>query len=320
MSDLTTLRASCKAILARHQRGLTLELSCILCRQRVRGQQSAMQHYADAHGIHPTNHDNIVDLDGFLAHLRGLLFLRDDERMHCPVCRAACGEEASLMAHIAEEGHSRWDTGTIPTLAPFCITGDNVKEEDGDGDEDEDEAENAGGNNAAEDEDEDDGGEDWGIEPAVCLLCETESEDCLRHMIDAHGFDFRAAVQAHAGVHEVYDLIRIVNIIRKCVAQGICPFNYRDESADVEACRCSIAASSLEEHLREHPLHALPRVLSSDDRELIPVLCGDAFISSVVVGGDLLAQQEEDPDYPMVPTIAEMAKKQAEGRQAKGIS
>ncbi|ESL05376.1 hypothetical protein TRSC58_06977 [Trypanosoma rangeli SC58] len=312
-SDLTTLRASCKAILARHQRGLTLELPCILCQQRVRGQQSILEHYSDAHGIYLTNYDNIVDLDGFLAHLREMLFLRGDERMHCPVCRKDCGEEALWMAHIAEEGHSQWDTDTIPTLAPFCITAEKFME----GDEEEEE-ENANGDNAAENDGDDDVEEDWSVEPAVCLLCETASENCLSHMIDAHGVDFRAAVQSHVGVRDVYDIIRIVNIIRKCVARGTCPFNYRGESTDAETCRCSMVASSLEAHLREHPLHVLPRVVPSDDRELIPVLCGDAFISSVVVGGDLLTQAEEDPDYPMVPTIAEMARKQAEGRQKRG--
>ncbi|EKF37852.1 hypothetical protein MOQ_001943 [Trypanosoma cruzi marinkellei] len=314
MPDMTALRASCKAILSRHQRGLTLELPCIVCRQRVRGQESIMQHYVDAHGIHTTNGDNIVDLDGFLVHLRGLLFFRDDERMHCPVCREDCGDEASLLAHIAKEGHTRWDINTIPTLASFCMADVNTSEEAGE----EEEEDSANENDVVECDDDGDE-EDWDVEPAVCLLCDAASENCLGHMIDAHGFDFRAAVQSHKGVQDVYDVIRIVNVIRKCVARGLCPFTYGDEAVEAaEACRCDVAASSLEEHLKKHPLHNLPRVVPSSDRELIPVLYGDAFISSVVVGGDLLAKGEEDPEYPMVPTNAEMAKKKAALRQSEG--
>ncbi|EKG05687.1 hypothetical protein TCSYLVIO_003232 [Trypanosoma cruzi] len=313
MPDITALRAYCKAILLRHQRGLTLELPCIVCRQRVRGQESIMQHYVDAHGIHTTNCDNIVDLDGFLMHLRELLLFRDDERMHCPVCREDCGDEASLLEHIEKEGHSRWDIDTIPSLASFCMADVNTSEEAGE----EEEEDGANETNVVESDDDGDD-EDWGVEPAVCLLCDAASENCLGHMIDAHGFDFRAAVRSHEGVQDVYDVIRIVNVIRKCVARGLCPFTYGDELAEAEACRCDVAASSLEEHLRNHPLHNLPRVVPSSDRELIPVLCADAFISSVVVGGDLLARGEEDPEYPMVPTNAEMAKKQTARRQSEG--
>ncbi|KEG14651.1 Zinc finger Transcription Factor family member (ztf-7) [Trypanosoma grayi] len=322
MSDLKGLQASCKAILARHQRSSNMDLTCIVCQQRVRGQDSSMEHYVAVHGIHPTHFDDVADLDGFLAHLHGLIFPREDGRMHCPVCGEECGDKAMWAVHVKREEHTHWNVETIPALAPFCVAAVGVGETAELVDHGEDDNVDGGRNVDGRDEDDDGGGDDdevlegdWDVEPAICLLCDIESEDCLQHMIDAHGFDFRAAVRAHTGVKDVYDVIRVVNAIRKCVARGLCPHHYGDGAAEVEteACRRDIAASSLQLHLRAHAQHALPRVVPTGDRELIPVLCGDAFLSSVAVGGGLVLhdgkEEEEDPDYPMVPTIAEMAKR-----------
>ncbi|KAH9580140.1 ZN622/Rei1/Reh1 [Trypanosoma melophagium] len=334
MSNLTALREHCRAILARHRGNCNVDMACVVCQQRVRGEESSMEHYANVHGVRIKHFDNVADLNGFLAHLRELLFPSGDEKIHCPVCHTDCGDKATWMSHLRHEGHGQWDVGTIPSLAAFCVASlysDGSEGEDDNDDEEEEQENNTGSlyknsnnnnNNFVSvekeenEEDEDEDG-DWDVEPALCLLCDTASLDCVRHMMEVHAFDFPAAVRNHDGVRDEYDIIRIVNVIRKCVAQNICPFHYSDESDSADVCRHDISTSSLIAHLQSNPQHILPRVVPEGDKELIPVICGDAFISSVVLGDDLLAacnngiNNNDEPDYPMIPTISEIVKMRA---------
>ncbi|RHW72143.1 C2H2 type zinc-finger (2 copies) [Trypanosoma brucei equiperdum] len=321
MSDLEKLRACCRAVVQRQQNNATLDFPCVICQQVIRGQHGSMEHYRVNHGICTSHFDDVADLNGFLSHLRSLLLPAGDTKFHCPVCGVSCDGEASLVAHAGQLGHTFWDARAIPTLAPFCITAVSSGNDELQHEED-DEVTGKVIDQAFYDEDEDeDEDEEWEEEPAMCLLCDTTSHNCLLHMKEAHSFDFVAAVQQHEGVNDVYDVIRIVNIIRGCVADGTCPHHYGEDSPEAESCRHVIASSSLLSHLRYEPLHALPRAIPTGDKELIPRLVGDTFISSIVVGGNIKFGEtkcqtggDEGEDYPMVPTMMELAAK----RLAKG--
>ncbi|KAG8344721.1 putative C2H2 type zinc finger (2 copies) [Trypanosoma vivax] len=316
MADIYRLRTLCNMVMERHKTDRQKDFRCIICRQILRGQASVMEHCKLSHGVTIAHFDNIADLDGFLTELGSLLVPDECENLYCPVCRFVCSDQAALEVHIRENGHTQWDAKMIPSLAQFCIG----LPAEGEQEETEEEAEEYNGDADHGSGDEGLDGE-WDEEPVVCLFCDTLSTDCLAHMKNEHSVDFQTSMRIHKGVHDVYDVIRVVNVIRKCVARGTCPHHYQGNSTEAELCARDIAQSSLHDHLARHPEHSIPLIVPTGDKELIPLIAGDAFISSIVISGDLILNEshsrqdamEEVEDYPMVPTVLELARRKMQG-------
>ncbi|KAG5496649.1 hypothetical protein JIQ42_03480 [Leishmania sp. Namibia] len=318
------LRESCRKILQRLQQKDVEEFCCLLCGERVRGQDVLMQHLITEHQVHCLHFDNVVDLPQLLEHLSTRLHSRTGSPAEwvCPVCGENTGSDnvQALVAHMKQRGHQYWNLRTIPTMAQWCLAGasspsgtteeasaavavpatcassssasrDGADEEDGAGSE----------WNDVEDEEVDED-EDWNLE-CLCLYCNYSGEDILQHLMSDHNFDFRASVQQRPDLKDEYDLIRVVNMVRRAVCSHRCP--YGDE-CDVDGKQNDLAG--LEAHLLLEKKHRLPQRVSTSDTDLIPVLPGDAFISMLVTSGEgFLQTEEEDPDFPMVPTVQELA-------------
>jgi hypothetical protein len=324
-----SLKESCKQILQRLQQRDVEEFACVLCCQRVRGQDALMQHLITEHGIHCVHFDNVSNLTELLAHLSQLLHNGSaPSHWTCPVC----GEDThtadveALLQHTRErQGHDCWNPNTIPRLARWCVLANDTENSEASNaaapavaassggahlvakDDDDDEDDAAWDATADEEVDDDD---DWNLD-CVCLYCDYYGEDVLEHLKSDHEFDFRAAVQQRADVLSEYDLIRIVNAVRRAIAADRCPY---DASCAVDGNHNDRAA--LEQHLVAHKDHRLPARVSQSDSDLIPVLPGDAFISLLVTGGaGFLKAEEEDPDFPMVPTVQELAAAAREGNK-----
>ncbi|KAK7201081.1 C2H2 type zinc-finger (2 copies) [Novymonas esmeraldas] len=303
------LKASCKQILQRLQQQNVEEFGCVLCGQHVRGQDALMQHLITEHEVHCIHFDNVADLSGLLRHLSARLRSSATSPTHwvCPVCEVDTGSDSidDLVAHMRATGHREWNPLTIPSMGRWCITGDAsvqvaaVSAEELN-DVDEDDEDDAAWNAMEDDEVDED--EDWNLE-CVCLYCNYCGEDVLQHLKTRHDFDFRAAMQERPDVKDEYDLIRVVNMVRRAVCSDSCPYgdscavNGRENDRD-----------ALEAHLTEQKDHRLPLCVSRGDNDLIPVLPGDAFISMLVTSGEgFLRGEQEDPDFPMVPTVQELA-------------
>ncbi|EPY21162.1 Zinc finger Transcription Factor family member (ztf-7) [Strigomonas culicis] len=322
--DKLALKESCEKILSRLQQKELEDYTCFLCRGREVGQDRLMEHIITRHHIHLAHFDNVVDLRALLAFLQDRIHHSaagsEAHALYCPVCADAAGSsEEQFVEHVADKGHQHWNGNTITGLSDYyiCVRPEAAAPE----------AE-SGSSGSSSFSGSDDGDADAFVpedehdadalveeaEPCECLYCSAVSQDVLGHMREAHQFDFTAATRARDDVHDEYDLIRLVNAVRRCVVQrkgACCPGHdaREDGDADKEACRAAIAAcGSLETHLREHPSHRLPVELPTGDASLLPVLPGDAFISLLVTYGEGFLQQEEaDPDFPMVPTIHEIA-------------
>lgn len=324
---------SCKQILQRLKQENVAEFSCVLCNQHVRGQDALMHHLIIEHKIHCIHFDNVVDLPALLGHLSHLLHRSDAAPSHwtCPVCGDDVGsaDVDVLLQHTQHCGHARWNPNSIPSLAPWCVVvwdnSDNSSQEKAEEyqvaaklghsspvdkensavwqaglecvDDDDDDA----AWDAMEDEEMDED-EDWNL-GCVCLFCDYAGEDVLEHLKSVHNFDFRSAVRQRADVKSEYDLIRIVNAVRRAVATDRCPHS---EDCAVDGKHNDRAA--LEAHLLSAKEHRLPARVSEGDADLIPVLPGDAFLSMLVTSNEgFLEADEEDPDFPMVPTVQELA-------------
>lgn len=305
------LKESCKQILQRLQQQDVEEFSCLLCGQRVRGQDALMQHLITEHEVHCVHFDNVADLPRLLEHLGALLHpagqpsLSSSSTWACPVCGedTASVDVTVLQRHLREAGHQHWMPQTIPSIAPWCVSATAAPSSappasaaapaaKSDADSEWDDM----------DDEEVDDEDDWNME-CVCLYCDYSGEDVLEHFKTSHGFDFRAAVQRRPDVKSEYDLIRAVNMVRRAVCSDRCPYG---EACDVDGKQNDRAA--LEAHLATHKEHRLPQRVSTSDSDLIPVLPGDAFISMLVTSGEgFLQAEEEDPDFPMVPTVQELA-------------
>lgn len=306
------LKQSCQKILRRLQQNDIAEYSCVLCPHQVRGQDALMQHCLVDHAVYTVHFDDVVDLDGFLATLK--------ERLHrqtadlavwtCPVCEhdTASASVAFLEEHMKTTGHNRWTLATIPELAEWCVVIDArpaadtatgvdpfqdhsgaATEEEGDDDTE------AWG----EDEEEDD---DWD-EECSCLFCDFYGTDVLSHMQSSHSFDFRQVVVSRSDIKTEYDLVRVVNMIRRAVAQHTCPCG---SSCTLALTSGDEAADQLEVHLSNEPSHRLPQTLSSDDADLIPFLPGDSLLTMLMASEGFLPVEDADPDYPMVPTVQQL--------------
>ncbi|GET90799.1 hypothetical protein, conserved [Leishmania tarentolae] len=321
------LKESCKRILQRLQQQDVEEFGCVLCSQRVRGQDALMQHLITEHQVHCLHFDNVVDLPLLLKHLSTLLHSHatSPAQWVCPVCGEDTASEnvETLLSHMSKMGHQQWTPQTIPSMKQWCIAGTSVptgllnetlvakatpatclpssssprqlgQGGAGEGDTDSEW-------NDAEDEEVDED-EDWNLK-CVCLYCDYSGEDVLQHLKTKHQFDFRASVQRRPDLHDEYDLIRVVNMVRRAVGSDRCPYG---DACDVDGKQNDRAA--LEAHLEVEREHRLPQRVSTSDDDLIPVLPGDAFISMLVTSGEgFLHTEEEDPDFPMVPTVQELA-------------
>ncbi|KPA83235.1 hypothetical protein ABB37_02915 [Leptomonas pyrrhocoris] len=313
------LKDSCKQILHRLQQQDVAEFACVLCAQHVRGQDALMQHLIGEHHIHCVHFDNVSNLPELLRHL-SLLLHRGSAPSHwtCPVC----GEDTHsadvdvLLQHAWQKNHASWNPSTVPSLSEWWVTVTMEKtvptalkpvrsstaaagNTNGVADDQEDDDDTAW--DAMEDEEVDED-EDWNLD-CVCLYCDYDGEDVLEHLKSTHDFDFRTAVQQRDDMKNEYDLIRIVNAVRRAVAADRCPF---DEHCAIDGTHNDRAA--LEQHLRMTKAHRLPAHVAENDAALIPVLPGDAFISMLVTsGGGFLKAEEDDPDFPMVPTVHELA-------------
>lgn len=307
----TELKASCKQILQRLQQQEVAEFACVVCAQQVRGQDALMQHLITEHQIHCVHFDNVSDLGELLAHLSTLLHSgAAPESWTCPVCSEDSGsaDPAVLLQHLqGPANHSYWNPQTIPSMAPWCVlaNGESAPVTDearhaSAAPQLADDADDAAWDDLEDEEVDED--EDWNLS-CVCLYCNYDGEDILDHLRAVHDFDFRATVRQRTDLKSEYDLIRLVNVVRRAVAADRCPF---DASCGVDGRHNDRAA--LEAHLMAEKSHRLPARVSDSDADLIPVLPGDAFLSMLVTSGEgFLNADEADPDFPMVPTVQELA-------------
>lgn len=313
-AETRELQDACNRILRRLQATKNQSLPCVLCGVFVYGGEAKLtDHVEQRHGISLCPFSNVVDSDGFTGCLKERLGLPGSLR--CPVCLEGVGQASdleALRAHASNTGHSAWNGHTIPELSPFCLPAHagsaGVDRCSSDDDLDDDDDKHKGRNDVdAEGAEEallgsDD--DDWN-DPCVCLYCADVSEACLEHMAAAHGFDLRAATRNHDDVKDEYDIIRLVNQVRRAVKDGTCPYA-SGSTADVRPCEFT---GTLEEHLQQYPKHRLPqRVWRDSDEALLPVLPGDALLSLVVTAGEgFLREEEADSDFPMAPTLQEVA-------------
>ncbi|CAD2218086.1 C2H2 type zinc-finger (2 copies), putative [Angomonas deanei] len=296
-----SLKNSCNTILQRLQNRNAVNYKCVLCQMEQCGQDACMEHYILVHHIHPVHFDNVVDLQAFLSHLRSLVRDPSNEQAYkCPVCHAVLdGEISDLEKHLAENNHNVWNTDTVPSLAAFCIT---APQDDGE----EEEKEIAPGENELEEEEAGDFSEEE--EKCECLYCPVSCESIFAHFEEVHKYNFKSAIQRRGDLNDEYDLIRCANVIRRSITANQCPFYANESGGSVGSCsEAVVAEGGLEEHLLLHPEHRLPMSVPTDDASLLPALPGDSFISLLISTGEsILKSENEDPDYPLVPTIYEM--------------
>lgn len=303
------LKESCKQILQRLQQQDVDEFACVICSHQVRGQDALMQHLISEHHIHCVHFDNVSDLSELLAHLSKLLH-SGSTPVHwtCPVCGENTGsaDAAVLLQHLqGPKDHTQWNPQTIPSLTAWCVLANTETTAAAAAAETTaqvslDDADDAAWDDMEDEEVDED--EDWNLS-CVCLYCDYDGEDILDHLSTVHDFDFRATVRQRTDLKSEYDLIRLVNLVRRAVAADRCPY---DGNCPVDGRNNDRAA--LEAHLMAEKSHRLPARVSESDADLIPVLPGDAFLSMLVTSGEgFVNGDEEDPDFPMVPTVQELA-------------
>lgn len=311
------LQKACNVIVARIVARKEASLPCFLCGIYVySGEEKLMEHLAKSHAAHVFHFSNVTDYDGFLGCIKlrmGLAAAPDavaakDTPLSCPVCLVAVSSAAQLQTHLtATPAHAEWTPATIPELAEFCLPANAATAAVGQGDDAEEEEDCPVGRNDVDPEGAEEellGSDDDWIDACVCLYCPEECEECLEHMTAAHGFDMRQATRSRPEIADEYDVIRLINAVRRAVREGRCPFNAY--SAGETPCAFD---GTLEGHLAAHPEHRLPKAVTREsDADLIPVLPADALISLVVTAGEgFLASEQADPDFPMAPTLQEVA-------------
>lgn len=317
------LQEACNKILRRLQTHGHQSRPCFLCGVFVvGGEERLAEHLSQRHGAVVCPFGNVVDLDGFLDCLKRRMDL--DKRLQCPVCLESVGPPSAVEAlrqHLQQACHAEWNPHTIPELAEFYLpvaledasinpegNGKLAKADEGSEEDIDDEERHRGRNDVDPDGAEEallgSDDEDWN-DACVCLYCPTESTECLEHMTCEHSFDLRMATRSREDVKDEYDIIRLINAVRRSVAEGKCPYAYGATEA-LEPCALG---GSLEEHLLQFPEHRLPKTVPlGSDAELIPVLQGDGLISLAVTAGEgFLRDEAADPEFPMAPTLQEVA-------------
>lgn len=325
--------------------------TCILCQLNLTNRKELVRlHFLNRHGVELPGARRVHDIAGLLNCLQQIIFRSDacegssvspsTLSWHCPVCEKATGTNcAALELHIGATQHHRWNRHTIEPLAAFYFDRDEGASSDTEGDDDERNP-ICDGNEAESDEE----GE-WDDDvPMKCLYCDDEGVDCLSHMVEKHQFDLKATTSHRDDIKDEYDLIRLVNETRRAIDAGHCPYHccggsassggteddaartseegphsssMENENADV-ACTNDIQSrdGNVEAHLAAHPTHRLPQHVPSNDSALIPFLPGDALLSYLVTTGEgFLPQETADPDFPMVPTMLQLAERRRAQQQ-----
>lgn len=311
--------------------------TCILCQLNLTNRKEFVRlHFLNCHGVELPGVRRVHDIAGLLNCLQQMILRSGDNespsqslQWHCPVCTKSTGRNCeALELHIGATQHHRWNRHTVEPLAAYYFD-----QEEGASSDTESEADERNpicdGNEAVSDED---GIWDEDL-PMKCLYCDYEGVDCLAHMSSSHGFDLKAATSHREDVTDEYDLIRLVNETRRALAAGACPFHSSGEegthdgdpqpSSAVEnttatACVRDIESreGGVEAHLVAYPTHRLPQRLPASDSALIPFLPGDALISYMMTAGEgFLSQETADPDFPMVPTMLQLAERRRAQQQ-----
>lgn len=159
-----------------------------------------------------------------------------------------------------------------------------------------------------------DGSDGWDEEEidVQCLFCEEVVLDFDTHLREKHmvaggsGGELRSAILAPSGAKEIYERIKVINFIRGAVADLKCPASCSEEAF--------ASAEALGAHMAKEQ-HFAPTTLPEDDKWLIPRIGNDALVSKVVALED--ASEAEEPEYPMVETLLELAEKKRQEVQAK---
>lgn len=282
--------------------------TCIICQMRLGRLSSGVRpHFLSAHGIELPPLNRIYNIGEMMSFLEVRIAPpppisetssetqppQQEQLWFCPVCGEAVGTESTLLElHVGAAHHQQWNRHTINGFSS-CYRANVVSSDT----EDDDEEDNCG--------DEVDG--IWEeVLPMTCLYCSYAGVDCLEHMQETHGFDLSTGTRGHAEVRDEYDLIRLVNAVRRSVKDSCCPYCGERHSGDLEV------------HLSENPGHRLPQHLPATDDALIPFLPEDALISHMMASeGGFLAAEESDPDFPMVPTVLQLAEMKRKSKQTK---
>eukprot|EP00796_Vickermania_ingenoplastis_P005945 gene5945-4254_t len=286
---------------------IDIAFTCMLCQSDIGKRfELARLHFLSEHGISAAAAESTND---------------SKREWLCPVCGKSAGIDcAALELHVAAVHHQRWNRHTVPGLCDFYTAQGGAASSSEDS-EDERDPICEGDENASDREGE------WDEMPAIqCLYCGYCGVDCLEHMILSHRFDLKATTSSREDVCDEYDLIRLVNDVRRSVALHRCPyFPARPSGEDagqgessgpacdfhaVEGEGDAAAATELEAHLRANPTHRVPQRISAGDAALLPALHGDALLSHLMTAGEgFLPQEEADPDYPVAPTLLQLAER-----------
>lgn len=310
-------------------------LSCILCQENLGFSIEIVRlHFLRAHGVELPSSRRVRNVSGMLDFLQRRILSPGGEASstgsamsvlwRCPVCQQGQGCDLnSLELHLAAAQHQRWNKHSVEGLGAFYLQ--EIMSSDTDSDK-------SGTCESFVSEKEG----DWMDQlPMVCLYCPYKGADCLEHMIEAHQFDLKQETRNRRDIEDEYDLVRLVNSIRRAVGSGKCPYlsvcpepprlpstivTSENESLP-ETCDEDVSKNGLESHWMEHPSHRTPMRLVRSDEDLIPVLEGDALISFMMASEEgFLNTETEDPDFPMVPTILQLAERQRAEKNRKGVS
>lgn len=154
----------------------------------------------------------------------------------------------------------------------------------------------------------DDNDDDWEDDedcqiPSQCLFCPVISNTVEEHMGQAHAFKLRASALFDRCVcSDEYARVRLVNFTRSKVLKGQCPAEpceFKSNDADI-----------LAQHIREHS-HFFTTSVPEGDEWVTATLRGDAFMMLVMGADD---EEALEPEYPMVPTMMELARRHREQR------
>lgn len=256
---------------------------------------------------------------------------------HCPVCRAAVGISCtSVEKHCSLVQHHRWNWRTVEKMGMFY-----KKNANGEIETDEDWDERDPVQEGKEPLSDEEGGQWEEEEPIRCLYCPYEGTDCLGHMFQVHQMDLKSFTsQRPDEIKDEYDLIRLVNMVRRAVRSGACPFHITGKQQKIstqnkeetrwegeeenewtkEACAREVEEKGLEAHLLAHPTHRVPQCIErgSGDEWLVPLLPEDTLISHLITFGEgFLAEETPDPDFPLVPTILQLAERRRQDEEMK---
>lgn len=209
--------------------------------------------------------DNLVMVDEFLGRLQTQL-----DQLTCIFCQGSFPNKAVLKKHIKNKSHFRIHPQNHSYDKYYVVNyikpGKLYDEEAARLERDAEEPLLAPG--AAETEEWEELTEKID-ERTMCLLCphiEERPEGCIRHMLDAHQFDWRKLTSE---LDDEYEIIKVINYLRFCLDQVVCL--YCTESFETE--------DELVNHLASHLPHRIPdRQRWKDARFLFPIYEDDPLL------------------------------------------